>query len=174
MKPNRAAYTALIAGALFLALSCRDAGPLGVTPTAPPAADLTTSLLHIGLVRCTPLPEDAVSETIGPEGGVITVGPHTLSIPPGALAEPVTITAVAPSDTVNRIVFGPEGLVFQQAPRLTMSYANCRGLGLIVPKHIALTTDLLQILELLQSIDNIFARTVSARIQHFSTYAVAW
>ena len=120
------------------------------------------------------MPADSVTETIGPEGGVIHVGPHKLSIPPGALAEPVTITAVAPSDTVNRIVFAPEGLTFAQRPRLTMSYANCNLLGRLVPKRIAYTTDGLDILSYLLSLDNLFRKQVTGRLDHFSRYALAW
>ena len=44
----------------------------------------------------------------------------------------------------------------------------------LLPKRIAYTTDALSILELLASLDNPLARRVSADLDHFSTYAVAW
>src|SRR5204863_267880 len=80
-----------------------------------------------------PMPTATATQTVGPAGGVIRIGPHALSIPAGALDAPVTITATAPSDKVNRVQFQPEGLVFQRAATLTMSYANCNLLGTILP-----------------------------------------
>src|SRR5262245_19514399 len=175
MTAIRLKRSLLLAGALLLALSCSDAAPpVGLAPTgAPPRDDLIGGILHIGLLKCDPLPADEVTRTIGPDGGTIHVGPHKLFIPAGALAEPTTITAIAPSDTVNSVVFFPEGLVFAQPAKLTMSYANCFGLGTALPKRIAHTSpNLLVILEYLLSIDNLFARKVSAQLPHFSTYAV--
>jgi len=102
------------------------------------------------------------------------VGPHTLTIPPGALDQQVTITAVVPSDTVNLIRFEPQGLRFEQPVRLTMSYANCGLVNRLLPGHIAYTTDDLQILELIPGIDLLFSQQVEGPIHHFSNYAVAW
>src|SRR2546427_7966120 len=107
-------------------------------------------------------------------GGVLSVGPHQLSVPPGALDAPVTITAVAPADTVNRVRFGPEGLTFQEPASLTMSYANCDALTSLAPKQIAYTGDALAILDLLPSVDDLWTRTVTASLEHFSDYAIAW
>jgi hypothetical protein len=102
------------------------------------------------------------------------VGPHALAIPPGALATAVSITADAPSGSVNQVRFQPEGLVFGQPASLTLSYANCNLLGSIGPKQIAQTTDALTILEYLPSVDNLATQTVTGQHQHFSDYAIAW
>ena len=83
-------------------------------------------------------------------------------------------TATAPSDKVNRVQFQPEGLVFQRAATLTMSYANCNLLGTILPKRIAYTTDALTILSYVLSLDNLFGKYVTGRLNHFSNYAIAW
>jgi hypothetical protein len=128
-----------------------------------------------GLLSCTPLAADSVTQTIGPDGGAIQVGVHTLWIPAGAFDTPVTITAVAPSDTVRRVQFQPEGLTFLQPAWLTMSYADCNVLGSSLPKRIAYTTaDLLLILEYLPSWDDLSGQTVTGQVQHFSDYALAW
>src|SRR5207247_1914187 len=117
----------LLAGAAAAALSCGDRSPLGVTPgAARPRADLLDSLVQTvnkaaSLLTCSPLAADSATQTIGADGGTIYVGPHTLTIPPGALADTVTITAVAPADTVNRVQFQPQGLTFNQPASLTMS-----------------------------------------------------
>jgi hypothetical protein len=169
---------ALVAAAVVLALSCADQSPVGVAPRAPmPAArraDLLGLDVRVPLLTCTPLPSVTVTQTIGPDGGTLQVGPHTLSIPPGALDLPVSITATAPSDTVNRIVFQPQGLTFRQPATLTMSYANCSVLGVWLPEQIVYTTDALQILEYLHSWDDVWSQTATAPLTHFSDYAIAW
>ena len=162
---------ALCAAAL-VAAACSDKATLGPRPDQPQALwfDPVGALL-----QCSPLPADSATQTIGPEGGTIYVGPHKLRVPENALAEPTTITAVAPSDTVNRVVLSPHGLQLAEPARLTLSYANCGPVSWLLPKRIAYTTDdLLTIIELLISFDNPLARRVSADLDHFSTYAVAW
>lgn len=157
---------------LVLLVGCGERTP--VEP-APPSHDLWGSVTSsVSLLKCSPLPADSVTQTIGPDGGVLRVGPHKLTIPAGALADTVTITAVAPSDTVNRVHFEPHGLAFDRNVAVTLSYANCEGLGTFLPKRVAYTTVTLDILELLPSLDNIFARRVSGATTHFSDYAVAW
>jgi hypothetical protein len=152
-------------------LGCGERSPTGVRAQAllfdAPAA-------NTGLVRCTPVAPDSVSQTVGPLGGIVLVGAHRLTIPPGALDSAVEITAIAPSDTVNRVDFGPEGLTFRAPAWLTMSYANCGVPATLVPKHIAYTSDALVILALLPSLDNLLAQRVTARLDHFSDYAIAW
>jgi hypothetical protein len=180
MKFRRISISALLVGASALAIiSCAESSPL-----APPAnsasaqADLlgtlTNTLTKTGLISCSPLPAASAVATIGPAGGVMHVGPHTFTVPAGALSSNVTITAYAPSDRYNRIEFSPSGLQFATSASLTMSYANCNLLGVLLPKHIAYVDDNLNILYLLQSIDNIGAQKVTGQVQHFSDYAVAW
>lgn len=156
-------------------LGCQESPPLGIGSTGlPPEASLGSVLQQAGLLTCSPVPYDSVTQTIGPEGGTIVVGLHSLSVPEGALDTAVTITAVAPSDTVNRVQFQPEGLVFQQPASLRMSYANCNLLGSTVPKRIAYVADALDILYYLLSVDNPLTQTVTGRLEHFSEYAIAW
>ena len=160
----------ILCAALLVAVSCRE-------PAAPPSADLISAPWWKPLpplLRCTPLPADSVTQTIGPEGGTILVGPHTLVIPAGALDTTVDITAIAPSDTVRRVRFYPEGLTFAQAPTLTMSYTECGILGVFTPKRIAYTTPSLDILEYLVSVDDWSSRTVTGDLHHFSDYVIAW
>ena len=114
-----------------------------------------------------------MTQTVGPSGGVINVGPHRLVIPAGALAGPVQITADVPAERVNSIRFSPHGLTFAAPAQLTMSYANCT-LAVLLPKRIVYTTESLSLLEILQSLDNALQKTVSAPVDHFSRYAVAW
>ena len=155
------------------AASCGETAPTLVEgPSKTPSRDLLQAVT--GPLTCTPIPADSVTRVIGPGGGTINVGPHSLTIPAGALDSAVSITAVTRSEGVSRVVFQPSGLVFQQAATLTMSYANCGVLGSLLPAQIAYVDNLLEILYYLPSIDNVQSQTVTATVQHFSDYAVAW
>lgn len=126
------------------------------------------------LLTCRPLPRQSASAVIGTAGGTIQVGPHSLRIPRGALARSTRITAEILSDGVSSVKFGPEGLQFAKPAELALSYSHCYGPGLLLPKRIAYTTDLLAILEILRSSDDLRARVVKAPLDHFSRYAVAY
>jgi hypothetical protein len=176
MKKPRLLLSAALATALVASLSCRDAS----SPAAPiqgdaPSASLIGALLRpTGLLSCTPQPVDSAARWIGPRGGTISVGAHSLTIPAGALDGWVHITAVAPSSTVNMVQFGPQGLHFDRPATLTMSYANCSLLARLLPGHVAYTNDALRILELLPAVDNLLRQTATAQIGHFSGYALAY
>lgn len=142
-------------------------------PLAPEAA-LSLNALQGGLLSCTPLPEATANQTIGPEGGVLTVGPHSLTVPAGALSAPVTITAVAPSGAVRRVDFAPDGLQFAEPARLSLSYQGCGLAGILAPKRVVQIDHDLSILEVLPSLDLRSLLTTSASLEHFSGYAVAW
>jgi len=161
---RRRAVVALSVGAIALATSCRSdlAGPT-----------LRGNLARTGaLLSCKPLGYDSVTQTLGPAGGVIKVSKHNLVVPAGALSTVVSITAVAPADTVNRVVFRPEGLTFGQPALLTLFYGNCK----VVPqsKQVAYTSDWLAILQYVPSSDAPPAKLVTGLLSHFSNYAVAW
>ena len=163
-----------------------------LAPAAPEALDLSSlpiagdssQLLDDGLLggvlkslhllQCRPLPYASESRWIGFGGGSISVGPHTLTIPAGALSRNVWITAEIISDDVNSIRFSPEGLEFSRKATLSMSYANCDIVGILLPKQIVYTTEGLRILELIPSLDDLLRRRTTGRIDHFSRYAVGW
>lgn len=127
------------------------------------------------LLSCTPLRSETVSFKVGPDGGTWKFGPHSMAIPKGALSKTVTIKAEVISDRVNSVRFSPEGLNFSKGGvQLTLSYANCFGVGMLLPKLVAYTDEQLSILYLLQSVDNVFQKKVTAQLQHFSRYAVAF
>ena len=72
----------------------------------------------------------------------------------------------------NSLRFSPEGLRFEKSADLTMSYENC--LVVVLKKSIVYTDENLKILEVLRSLDLFGKRTVTAPIDHFSRYAVAY
>lgn len=135
----------------------------------------TVNNLLTGLVACTPLQNSTVTKKIGPQGGTISVGQFTLTIPAGALSQTKTIVMQQVADTVNSVRFAPHGLQFAQSATLTMGYSNCL-LALQTPKPVRIlyVTETLQQIEAPLSVDNQVTNKVSAEIDHFSRYAIAW
>jgi hypothetical protein len=176
MKTARLKRFAFLLSLALVVTSCGENTPTSPAARAtPPDADLISGLLgKTGLLSCRPLAPAYASQTIGRWGGVMHIGPHTFIVPAGALDHNVTITAYAPSGTVNRVEFGPQGLQFDRSASLTMSYANCSLVGYLLPKHIAYVDQHLNILWLLQSVDNLLTQKVTGKVDHFSEYALAW
>jgi hypothetical protein len=131
------------------------------------------TLLNVtDLLVCSSQPYDVTRQNIGSDGGTIEVGSHTLVIPAGALQRRTLITAEQMPGRTNSLRFSPEGLRFEKPAKLTMSYRNC--LLVLVKKSIVYTDENLKILEILRSLDLFGQRSVSAPIDHFSRYAVAF
>jgi hypothetical protein len=124
------------------------------------------------LLVCTSQPYQVTRKTIGYEGGSIQVGTHTLVIPRGALSKQTTITAEQMPGRTNSVRFSPEGLRFETPAGLVMNYRNC--LVVLLKKRIVYTDENLKILEVLRSLDLFGSKTVTAPIDHFSRYAVAF
>jgi len=124
------------------------------------------------LLVCSSQPYQLTRQTIGYDGGTIQVGTHTLVIPRGALRQQTTITAEQMPGRTNSVRFSPEGLQFERPAALVMNYNNC--LLVLLPKRIVYTDENLKILEVLRSLDLFSRKTVSAPIDHFSRYAVAY
>jgi hypothetical protein len=139
--------------------------------------DLTTTVVGTlgsvtDLLLCSSQPYAIASEWIGPDGGSMRVGSHVLLIPRGALSRWVKITGEQIPGKTNSARFSPEGLEFERPAVLTMAYDNCA--LVLLQKKIVYTDEQLKVLEVLQSLDLFRSKTVSAPIDHFSRYAVAY
>lgn len=156
--------------AVGLVAACSDS--TGPTPVAVESANL---LFGGGYPYCTPRPAAQAAAWIGPSGGSIKAGKHELRFPQGSLSAPTLITMYVPSDTVNQVVFGPEGLEFPLGlhPTLKMDYKNC-DIPKAALKRIVYTDDSLQVQESLLSVDNLITGEVAAKLKHFSRYAVMY
>jgi hypothetical protein len=176
MKLSRLIAPALAGVAALVVASCDSQAPSVMAPRAasPPSRLVGGLFDNVGLLACTPMTADSTTAIIGSDGGTITVGPHRLDVPAGALDSSVTITAIAPSGDINRVQLLPTGLTFNRPATLTLSYANCSALLSIVPRRVAYIDSSLNILDLLPTADELAGHTVSVTLNHFSDYAVAW
>jgi len=180
-------------GVLALALACErspTAAPGSVPspsfsgrPPQPPAGKgeeppgRPNSLHRIRLMPCSELAPARATERIGPAGGTISVGPHELRVPSGALAKAVLITAELRDEAgrYNAVRFYPHGLTFQAPAYLTMSFANCdTGDGSRLSYVQIVYTHHKKIVESEPSVHDLGAQTVTGAITHFSNYAIAW
>jgi hypothetical protein len=167
------AFTAALTVAVACSTADESLGPRQAMDSQPSASLLQTlSLQDLHLLSCSAQPYVSKSQTIGSAGGTILVGTHRLMIPAGALSSTVRITAEQVTGRVNSVRLRPDGLKFAKPATLTMSYGNCSPLVLL--KRVVYTNELLGILELLPSLDDLRTKSVSAPIRHFSRYAVAW
>jgi hypothetical protein len=184
MLRTRLVCATLLVGAALVVASCGEpTGPAPVAPAAPAAprapemswiTDIFKVLSGDLVDSCSTLYAPPVSKTIGRDGGVIAVGPDTLRIPRNALTGTVTIQASLPLGYwVNIIDFEPTGLTFKKPASLTMGYSNC-SLLLNPGLEIAHVANDLTIIDYLRSTDNRSAKTVTAHLGHFSSYAVAY
>lgn len=123
------------------------------------------------LLACVPLPYAFDAAIIGPAGGTLVVGDHTLSIPAGALDEPVVIVAEAEPSQNIVIDLTPHGQSFRKPVALTLSYDHC-GSGDPSPYRIVYVAPD-GTLQDRPSIDDKVAHRVTASLEHFSRYAIA-
>lgn len=191
-KLLRPLSSVLVPLALVLSVaSCADEAPTAPASVVAPVAGDSANLLGLipvpivdpildpvlkplvdGLLACPVYTTSSASRTIGPAGGVLYVGRHALFVPSGALSSNVTIRATVPAGPHTMIHFEPEGLRFAKPTALTMSYAHCGLLSSLTPAIVYVDDDR-NILEILPTLGNIFTRTVSAPVDHFSNYALA-
>jgi hypothetical protein len=128
---------------------------------------------EIQLLRCEPQDYAGEAAIIGPKGGTLHVGDHELVVPEGALDQEVLISAEAPTSSLVDVQLAPHGLQFQKPAKLTLSYERC-----VRPTLSDLLVVYLgqgnRLLELPPSVDDKSGKDVTADIDHFSRYAVAW
>jgi hypothetical protein len=178
---RRLLLTSVFVLVALLAGACANES-MGPAPTADSSAPELGQSEHMawgrpGFTHCTPQPSDSSSARIGPNGGNLRAGKHTLRIPPGALKHSVLITMSAPSDSFNYVVFGPEGLAFDPAnlPTLTLSYRNCFVTGAATAGLDIVYTDdsMTTVLDTTVTVaSDTLSHTVGARLKHFSKYVL--
>src|SRR5260370_35684933 len=102
----------LLAGVSAVVVTCGEPTPTGVALQASRVKSPSGGRSpKSGLVKCAQT-YDSVSKVIGPRGDTLQVGNHIFWVDALVLTDTVTITAVAPADTVRWVRFEPSGLLF--------------------------------------------------------------
>lgn len=160
--------------ALVAAMACAD----NSAPTAPRAASAPTADFAKAkdgkkpkVAVCKLQKEAWATARIGSRGGRVSVGGSTLTVPPGALRTTTAITAHALPTTSASIQFLPEGLQFAIPATLSIPYSRCEtplfGVGVV---YVQADT----VAEVEPSTNHPILKFVTAKISHFSSYAVAY
>lgn len=126
-----------------------------------------------GIVLCDPLQYTADVKIVGPDGADMSIGPHKLRIPRGALKSYTVITGEMPVSLSVGVRLSPEGLAFATQPQLSLSYQHCY-LPRAHAERVAYVDEALKILEYPTSRDQTKSARVDAWLRHFSDYVVAW
>ncbi len=122
-------------------------------------------------VLCEPQQYAAETKIIGPAGGEIEIGPHTLRIPKGALSQYTVITGEAPVTSAVEVRFSPHGLHFLKQPMLTLNYKRCAAPG-DTPHRAGYVDDAENVLEWPVSYDEKRVNDLYTWIWHFSGYRI--
>lgn len=179
----------LLASVTVVVATCSEPTPTGVGLQASRVKSGGGSN-KAGLVKCSQS-YDSVSKVIGPRGDTLKVGNHIFWVDSLVLTDTVTITAVAPADTVRWVRFQPEGLRFVPSAvdlsyGLTAGavlYTNYKDCGVLSGDsvRIAWVDDAKMILGYLQGWSkakrNAWSQGqqwVIGQVPHFSDYAIAW
>lgn len=124
------------------------------------------------LLVCDPLQYAGETKIIGPEGGDISMGPHRLRIPKGALTSYTVITGESLASLHVQVAFSPHGLRFRKAPVLMLSYEHCYRPRDFDPVVVYMD-DFGRILEWLSGFSQPQSGEFFTWIDHFSKYAMA-
>lgn len=169
----RSALLALTGTALILAACARDnpVAPLAVEPGALFSAEPTKKVK-------TARAANAYKQTkkLGKAGGKFETGTgHVLVFPEGALDADIEITMERLEGTHIQFEFQPHGLTFPAGaePVLTLSYANAEEPNLATLAIVYLDADGIGIAEVLATTLDTEKQTLTARLRHFSGYAIA-
>jgi hypothetical protein len=159
---------ALIFGA---AVACADNAMPAAPRTAAPAVSFSRGRDGGKVAVCKLQKEEWRTEQIGPRGGKVSVGGKELTIPPRALTRTVAITLHALPTTSASAQLLPEGLTFAVPATLKLNYTTCDtpllGVNIVYVKRDSVA-------EILPSNNHPLLKWVTAPINHFSSYAVAY
>jgi hypothetical protein len=190
MHASKRRYARLSLVALGFLLACGDP-TAPVTPVAKPTApvvlpnanlvDIFNGLLNVtngvttligDLLPCSVTTDQWNTANIGPNGGRLNVGKHSLVIPRGALSRQTQISAHAVRGNHVRVEFSPSGLQFSTPATLTLNYGVCSPKSKAV--QVVYLKDDQHVTETEPSKDHRLTKSVDATIRHFSSYAVAY
>lgn len=122
------------------------------------------------IVHCEPLQYTGDVKIMGPEGGEISIGPHKLWVPRGALDKHIVITGEMNVSLAVSVKLSPHGTQFARPVTLQLNYQHCAQPG-DQSEMVAYTDAQLNVLEWQSSLDS-STGIVTGYLWHFSHYTV--
>ena len=179
---GRRLASALGVGLLIASGSCRD---FSTAPTTPPAASAPSNSSLFGLwgtpklLSCPTDEAQSTSALIGVDGGTLSLGGTSVTLPLGALLEPTTVELSIPAGQymeVDLTVNGGQHTTFPQPVVVTIDYSRCNRYStlfkLLSVWNIDPSTKAL--LENMGGIDNKLTQSITFSTLHFSGFAIAY
>lgn len=179
----------IISSGMVFVLGCQlsacSNGPTGlIEPTTGPSESRANKLAlgqeatgNLRILACPPSATGQATRMIGPEGGVLTFGPHRLHVPSGSLREPTTFRSSSPPGgrlIVQHEIVSGDGQAFEQPIAVTISYGHCRRQD---GKHIQIVRvddSPVSVTESEPVEHDEDAKTLTIHVHHLSTFAVAY
>lgn len=122
------------------------------------------------IVYCEPLQYTGDVKIMGPEGGEISIGPHKLWVPAGALETHTVITGEMAVSLAVSVKLSPHGTQFLRPVTLQLNYKHCSQPDDLT-RRVAYTDEQLNVLEWQSSLDS-SEGIVNGYLWHFSQYTV--
>jgi hypothetical protein len=130
------------------------------------------------LISCPSTESASTTAVVGPLGGELGVAGTVVSIPVGALLEPVTMTLTVPASNYMEIdvsVEGTTGFLFETPITVALDYSRCTSWrARFFPVSVYhIDSDTKALLELMPTVDDKFTHTATFTTGHLSGYALA-
>jgi hypothetical protein len=167
--------TRVFAALLFLATATGCADP-DTAPLEPPPTNFAA--FEQSFLVCPNTEPRAARGTIGSMGGTLSLGGHSITLPPGAVVEPTRFTIVEPESPNVEIQIhaaGRESFQFLLPATVTISYDRCGQQGIdsseLVVWHVDEVTGAL--LELMGGVADPAEREITFQTGHLSGFVIA-
>lgn len=128
------------------------------------------------LAACKVAPASSVTGTIGPAGGVLSLGGASLLVPAGALLTDTRFEVTVPSSPFAEVEIRADGhdhFRFQAPVVIAIDYSECNATATAKLTAWHIDPDTKQLLENMGGVDDKVARRVMFSTMHLSGYAIA-
>jgi hypothetical protein len=168
---------------LVLAGSCHDSPTAPATPSkaAPPSDFLGLPGLFGSpkLLYCPSNESQRTSAILGIDGGTLSIGGTSVTLPLGALVGETSVELSIPAGPymeVDLTVDGGQHIAFPQPVIVTIDYSRCNRLATLLARLSVwnIDPDTKALLENMAGIDNKLTQSITFTTLHFSGFAIAY
>lgn len=182
---RRGVASTLTVALLALSASCRDV-TAPTAPASPPNGGQPSQLLGLPifgssprLLVCPSSETQTTSALLGVDGGTLSLGGTSVTLPLGALLGETTVELTIPAGNymeVDLTVNGGQHISFLQPVVVTIDYSRCNPWSTLLKLLSVwnIDQDTKALLENMGGIDNKLLRTITFSTSHFSGFAIAY